>query len=264
MYNTNNAYIKKANKIKIEHPELFDEIFQGKKTITEIEKEIKTRNKKDEIEKRKEEYKTSSIDFNNDVIKIVQEDFYTYSKNIIENDSIDLILTDPPYPQEYLHLWEKLFEVAYEKLKPSTFLVAYCGHIHLDKIFKMKNDLIFYWCANILNTKKPLVSGRNLIAGWKPILIFQKPPFRRLEDTFNDTLKFEYTERDLHDKNWGQTIEPFEYLIEHFSKPNDLIFEPFSGTGTTLLAAKNKHRRCIGTEIEEELIEITKGRLAKK
>jgi DNA modification methylase len=195
-----------------------------------------------------------------DLINIQQGDFRKLSKDI-EKDSLDLILTDPPYPKEYLNLWQDLFEVAERILKPSAFLVAYSGQMHLDEIFRMKNNLLYYWIMSIEFTKKPLILGRNVINEWKPILIFQKPPFKKLEKTLGDKIRFDYTERELHDDNWGQTIEPFEFLLEAFSEINDFVLDPFAGTGTTLLACRNKNRRCIGMEIEKKYINIIKGRL---
>ena len=70
-----------------------------------------------------------------------------------------------------------------------------------------------------------------------------------------------YTEREMHDLNWGQTIEPFEFLLDRFSNTQDLIYEPFAGTGTTLIACKNTNRKCIGTEIKTDYIDLIKGRL---
>ena len=125
----------------------------------------------------------------------------------------------------------------------------------------MKNDLLYYWMLSIEFTSKPIISGRNIISEWKPILVFQKPPFKKNINTIGDKLKFEYTERELHDKNWGQTIKPFEFLLENFSEIGDTILEPFAGTGTTLLACKNKKRKVIGIEIEQEYVKICQGRL---
>jgi site-specific DNA-methyltransferase (adenine-specific) len=51
------------------------------------------------------------------------------------------------------------------------------------------------------------------------------------------------------------------YLIAHLSKPNDLILDPFCGSGTTCVAAKKLGRRYIGIDISEEYCEIARMRL---
>jgi DNA modification methylase len=40
-----------------------------------------------------------------------------------------------------------------------------------------------------------------------------------------------------------------EFFITGFSKPQDLIYEPFGGSGTTLVACENLHRKGRGIEI---------------
>lgn len=45
-----------------------------------------------------------------------------------------------------------------------------------------------------------------------------------------------------------------ERLISIFSHTEDIIFDPFAGTGTTLIAAKNSKRYGVGTEISDEYI----------
>ena len=220
--------------------------------VNKIYRQVKSEKKKEIIKKQAKDYKP-----NND-IQVINDDF----RNVkIDDNSIDLVLTDPPYPEEYLPLWQDLFLMAEKVLKPSGFLVAYSGQMYLDKIFKMKNDLIYYWTMGIEFTAKPMISGRNFINCWKPILVFQKPPFKKINGAMEDKIKLTYTERELHDKNWGQTIEPFELLLEQFSNIGDMVFEPFAGTGTTLIACKNKKRKCIGVEIEKEYIDLMKGRL---
>jgi DNA modification methylase len=211
-------------------------------------------------EEKQKRYQNQAGGFNEKDIEIWQGDFKKLSEKV-ENNSVDLVLTDPPYPEEFLPLWQDMFEVAERILKPGKFLVCYANHQNLDKIFQLPNNLKYYWIFKLDFTMKPIAKGRNLIATWKPVLIYQKLPFKKIETTIEDNIKFDYTERSLHDLNWGQTIQPFEYLLEKFSEPNDLIFEPFAGSGTTLLACMSKKRRCIGVEIEEKYIDIIKGRL---
>ena len=47
------------------------------------------------------------------------------------------------------------------------------------------------------------------------------------------------------------------------SKPNDLILDPFLGSGTTAVACKKLNRRFIGIEISEDYVKIANQRLAQ-
>ena len=50
-------------------------------------------------------------------------------------------------------------------------------------------------------------------------------------------------------------------IIERHSDPNDLILDPFLGSGTTAVAAKQLGRRFIGIEISDEYCKIATQRL---
>ncbi len=53
------------------------------------------------------------------------------------------------------------------------------------------------------------------------------------------------------------------YLINKASEPDNFIFDPFLGSGTTAYCAKKLGRKCIGIEIEEKYCEIAKKRLSQ-
>ena len=54
----------------------------------------------------------------------------------LPDNSVDLILTDPPYPIDFIEEWSKLSEFAKKKLKPNGFCICYCGHKNLfESIF---------------------------------------------------------------------------------------------------------------------------------
>ena len=56
-------------------------------------------------------------------------------------------------------------------------------------------------------------------------------------------------------------LEVIEKLIEIHTNENDLIYDPFMGSGTTALACKNKNRNVIGSEIDEKYYNISMERI---
>ncbi|MFX1504004.1 MAG: DNA-methyltransferase [Promethearchaeota archaeon] len=59
-------------------------------------------------------------------------------------------------------------------------------------------------------------------------------------------------------------LELCERLIKIFTKKEDIILDPFFGSGSTLIAAKKNERKAIGFEINEEYIELFKNRIKQK
>lgn len=70
--------------------------------------------------------------------------------------------------------------------------------------------------------------------------------------------------RTVKFKNHHPTVKPIKlmsYLITLGSRPNDIILDPFVGSGTTCIAAKMLGRRYIGFDDDEGYIEIAQCRL---
>lgn len=55
-----------------------------------------------------------------------------------------------------------------------------------------------------------------------------------------------------------------ERIIKASSNPDDVVFDPFCGCATTLVAAERLQRRWVGIDISEKAVEIAKTRLTKK
>ena len=178
----------------------------------------------------------------------------------IKPESIDLILTDPPYPKEFLPLWGDLAKFAKEKLKDHGYLIAYSGQYHMPEVINyLISELDYVWtfCLyHVGNTQ--IVNNVNVMCRWKPILIFQKGR-SRFKQTIQDYIEFDRKEKAHHD--WQQGLPAIQKFIEHFTNPGDIVCDPFSGSGTVALACKNTGRSFIGSEIDTESYNVARRRL---
>lgn len=92
--------------------------------------------------------------------------------------------------------------------------------------------------------------------------VISTEPINEIIDNFFLVAKPDKKEKG--EGNTHKTVKPLllcEFLITIFTKENAIILDPFAGSGTTLLAAKNNNRNYIGIEINEEYVNIIKNRL---
>ncbi len=182
----------------------------------------------------------------------------------LEPDSIDLVLTDPPYGIDYQHGTRK-----------SGLILGFDaqGVFGDDQQFEPLPLLIFpklvLWGANHYASRLPNS------AGW---LIWDK----RCGIASNDQSDCEMawtnwlTTARLFSRYWnggGITEDRFHVAQKPIGlmrwclglAPNaHRVLDPFAGSGTTLRAAKDLGRRCIGIEVEEKYCAIAAKRLAQE
>jgi len=178
----------------------------------------------------------------------------------IEDGSVDCIITDPPYPIEFIECWTNLSRFAKRVLKENGFCIAYSGQMNLPEVInRMSENLTYYWTFAVYHEGlTQIVNGVNLICRWKPILIYQNGR-KKLSNTFQDYFISEAREKNEHD--WQQSESGVSYLIEMFTNPGELIIDPFAGSGTTLIAAHKMGRNVKGAEIDETTYNIAKSKL---
>jgi 16S rRNA G966 N2-methylase RsmD len=195
-----------------------------------------------------------------ELVELHLGDFAILSSTL-EKGSVDAIITDPPYPAEFLPEWDKLGSTAMRLLKPGGWCIAYSGKQHLDVVMRKMTDagLNYYWQIVFQQTVTATIHPRKVNTTYKPILLFQKPPITTPDAYFSDTIKGERVEKDGH--VWQQSENGFAWLIEKFTNVGDLIVEPFSGAGTCPAVARRLSRRCIAYEIDPQAFAASKARL---
>jgi len=189
------------------------------------------------------------VDFRFGDFNVVLED--------IPDNSVDIIITDPPYPIKYIDCWEQLSLFASRKLRDGGFCIAYSGQYNLYEVMtRMNKHLRYYWTFAMYHAgSTQIVNAVNIICRWKPVLIYQKGS-RKLTKTLQDYFISEKKEKESHD--WQQSKSSVSHLINVFTEEGDLIVDTFAGAGTTIIAAKQLNRRIIAAEIDEETFNIAK------
>ena len=253
--------IAKVKKIQEKAPEeVKEKLRTGEVSINAAYKEIKKEEKK--AEKENERDRLAEIGKNKKIeIDFRLGDFEEVFKDIPDG-SIDCIITDPPYPKEFIEVWSKLSRFAKRVLKPNGYCISYSGQMHLPEVMKrMGENLDYYWSFALMHTgSRQLINGRSLFCGWKPILIYQNG-FSKLKTPFDDFINGSGMEKKHH--NWQQSEMELKHLIDNFTVEGDTILEPFAGSGTTILAALKNNRNVIGAEINEKSFNIAKQRISE-
>jgi len=180
----------------------------------------------------------------------------------IGSEIADVIITDPPYPKEYLSVYEELAHFASFTLKPGGSLLVMIGQSYLPEILALMTPIIrYHWTVAYLTPGGQAVQlwQRNVNTFWKPVLWFVKDDYTG--PWIGDVSKSAVNDNDKRFHEWGQSESGMADLVERFSKPNDLIVDPFCGGGTTGVVALALGRQFVGADNDQQIIEQARTRL---
>lgn len=186
-------------------------------------------------------------------------------------ESVDVILTDPPYPKNYLPTWEALGHFAAHALKPSGHLLAMSGQCWLPEVFALlanADGIRYQWTLDfpmpssgaLGNSTGTCIGRRVTRITWKPILWYVKPP-SDVHQQLTDGLPAAAS----HDKDyhlWGQPVSPLQWLLARLKKGRgDVVCDPFLGGGSSAVAAVRQGCTFFGSDVSMECIRTTTSRL---
>lgn len=220
----------------------------------------------------------------------------------METDSVDLVITSPPYNMNLRIMNGKYCSRQIVK-EFSTKYVGFNDNLPIDEFYKLHSSIL----AELIRVSKLVVYNIQIVTGSKRaffkiignfsnnlkdifvwdkgyaqpsmqsgvanrvtelLLFFEKDGISRMFPNAN-------FDRGTLDDIWRITRETsvskehkacfpeklVEEILINFSKENDIVYDPFMGTGTTAAVAKRMNRRYIGSEINEKYFDIIHKRL---
>ena len=194
----------------------------------------------------------------------------------IEDGSVDLIITDPPYAtdiEDIAAFAKSWVPVAIKKLAKTgrayictgaypAELAAYATELLAIEGLKVGVPLV--WTYN--NTIGPAPT-HDYKTNWQSIWhVYREdaPPINSPILTEKNTVHTISAPDGRHDGRlhaWQKPDELAQMLIRHaLAKPGATVVDPFSGTGTFLVAASKAGHKAIGSEVSEDMIKIQAGR----
>jgi DNA modification methylase len=225
-----------------------------------------------------------------EIYKIYNEDCINVMQRMDEN-SIDFIVTDPPYLFDTTGEGSSTLAKRAKTMKKNIDFISHdfdynnCFE-HFLRICKIPNMIIF--CSNKqIGRTMTFFEQKGLVA---TLLIWQKTnPIPACNNKYiseceyaiyvrdkgaffnNDTpmewKKKVYTSPICPDGKLHPTMKPVDlirrYLLVH-SKPNDVVFDPFMGSGTTAIACIKENRHYIGCEIDQKYYKVTIDRIERE
>jgi len=182
---------------------------------------------------------------------------------ILENYKPEITITDPPYGIGYeynSHNDESNEQNA--KLTEKVFALATECIIWTPGLHNLARDISRFGKTKVVVWNKKFAQAGNGLGGasiWEPILILNKPRKAKLNVDLLEIMTDRenvngVSLRQLH--SCPKPVNLYSFLIEAFTDEQAVIYEPFCGSGTTLLASEKTNRKCIGIEIDPKYCDV--------
>lgn len=238
-------------------PDLAEKVQSGTLALRRAERIIRDRNAE---QKRVEQArKDAELEGKETIVDIRHGDFREVLTDIRD---VDAVITDPPYPHEYLPLLEDLAKWSDQVLNEDGLLAVLIGKMYLPEVFQLLDGYRPYRWTICYHVPGPgnVVHPRGVQTNWKPLLIYGN--YKKGGIRFSDVVTSEGSDADAKNNHkWGQDYNAFHTIIERLTHKGQTVVDPFMGSGTTLLAAHALGRNAIGCDVEEESVQKAKERL---
>ena len=196
--------------------------------------------------------------------------------------SVDAVITDPPYMintksdgMGKLSPWADRVNGAFwyqqwigqarATLKPSACLWSFLNWRSFVTFQKAADDLrwpiesVLVWNKSWIGPGGP----RGLRPSYEMVALWAMPSFAIENRGLPDIQVFPWSSFKPNGHPAEKPLDLMVWLIEHSTRPGELVVDLFTGSGTTGVACVQTGRRFIGIEIDEGYADIARARIAK-
>jgi site-specific DNA-methyltransferase (adenine-specific) len=210
-------------------------------------------------------YKNSFVDgvHHGDCISVLSQ---------LASGRFDFVLTDPPYLASYIARdgrtvpnddssdWIKpAFQQIFRVMRWNRFCVSFYGWHKADTFLSVWREAGFRIVGHLTFVKRYASTERFLRYQHENAYLLAKGNPQKPTRTIPDVLEWKYTGNKLHPTQ--KPVSVLTPLVECFSNPGDVVLDPFCGSGSTLLAAKQVNRRYFGIELSQNYFDLAEQRL---
>lgn len=174
-----------------------------------------------------------------------------------------MLLSDPPYGIGYEYDEHKDDDnEANAQLVAEVFALAPEAKVWTPGLNNLARDIARFGRARVLVWFKKFAAAGNGLGGastWEPILIVGRTPARKLN---NDVLEVKTDRetvggkslRELH--SCPKPVALYAKLLESLTKDGQDVYEPFSGSGTTIIAGEMTGRSIHAIELSPAYVDV--------
>lgn len=188
------------------------------------------------------------------------------------SQSVDFVLTDPPYLVGYRDrsgrtvanddnsLWvQPAFAEVARIMKPDSFCVSFYGWNHVEKFMAAWKTAGLRPVGHLVWAKRYASKVGFTQARHENAYLLAKGRPQVPNAPVADVLEWQYSGNRLHPTQ--KSVASLTPLIEAYTRRDDIILDPFAGSGTTAVAAAQLGRRPVVIEKEPEYCRTIQRRL---
>ena len=175
----------------------------------------------------------------------------------------DAIVSDPPYGIGYEYAeHDDSDNEANAALVANAFSLGPKFMVWTPGLHNLARDITRFGTAKVLVWFKKFAAAGSGLGGasvWEPVLVVGAAPKRKLKtdviECMTDRVEIDGKSlRSLH--TCPKPVKVYATLIESFTEKTHSVYEPFCGSGTTLIAADQLGRKCYGMEISPQYCDV--------